>query len=145
MEKIRSNRKTLNRYAAGAAGASLLLAGCGSSNYHVDASEGSVMNTGLLIYETYLQDGHRITEYHDFTSKTSYVDDTSHGFEPTLSYCDGHDLVDVSGFADDNTDQPLASSVSRTVNDPACNDGRLSPTDFPDQTRANGFVIIVKH
>lgn len=74
------------------------------------------------VHYTYFEDGSRITKYRD---QANYAD--------ILSFCDGRDLVDQTerflrpGYS---IERAAGNSIQRSVNHPACADGKLTSDDF---------------
>ena len=91
------------------------LASCGASedNSHNATTTESVHGPGVT--QTYFEDGSRLTEYEDDNENYSNV----------FSYCDGTDLVDQTSY-----NYKSGNAISRTVEHPACADGRLIAEDF---------------
>jgi hypothetical protein len=75
-------------------------------------------NVDVLIDYLYTPTGKRITDYKSNDDYRIFVDDV-------LSYCDGYDLIDVN-----DGHSAHSSSITRTPNHSACQDGRLEPEDF---------------
>lgn len=78
-------------------------------------------NARFKVEDWYTPDGKRLT----------YYQDVGRDINPnaTASYCDGNDLVDVTRTRDD--EEIYGAFKSRSVDHPACDDGRLTPSDFP--------------
>ena len=107
MEKL-----SLKKVAKVAVPLGLLLAACGTDDPVVDkpSINETVSND---ITAKYFEDGTRLLVLPE-------------NFYDVLQFCDGMDLVDVSS----STYVEAGSSVARTINHPACADGRLTPSDF---------------
>jgi hypothetical protein len=103
-----------------AAIAAIAIAGCGSSS-----SETSTQTTPSKPRSPFTRTMHY---YPDGTRIVSYENnDPDNQFVPfdVLDSCDGEDLVEetlVAGVS--------SSSISRSVNHPACADRKLTPSDF---------------
>jgi len=98
----------------------LALTSCGS-NYDsppvIDQTNLSVDNVDDFKVERFFTPSGKMKSY------VSQSDQWASDF--TLSYCQGDDLIDVSGIPDRSAD-----SFLRSPNHSACDDGRLTPEDF---------------
>lgn len=81
--------------------------------------ETNTTDTQPSVETTYYPNGTRLT--------TTYI--PSRHTTMTLSFCDGHDLLDVV-LEDYISSGAAGGSTARTQNHPACADGRLDPKDF---------------
>ena len=93
---------------------SLGLAACGEAPENKDVTI-EMKGNGNVSHQ-YLDDGSRITKIHG-------------RFSDTLAYCDGDDLVEQTHHHK-YMNSGSGNAIARSVDHPACDDGRLSPEDF---------------
>ena len=95
--------------------ASLGLAACGSSG-----------SSSTEVTHESNQDNSITYKYFDNGTRTiNFSDDY---YATILDFCDGPDLVEQTKW-----DSHAGNNVTRSVDHPACKDGRLDPEDFPSQ------------
>lgn len=99
---------------------SLAIASCGGSAESATDSAAKKIDTieQSGAQYTYFDDGSRMTIYQD---EDNYAD--------VLSFCDGRDLVDQTEFMT-YFEKGAGNSIERSVDHPACADGKLTPDDF---------------
>lgn len=96
---------------------SLALFACGGESEETQPAKTDIVEqTG--VNQTYFDDGSRLTEYKD---SDKYAD--------IKSFCDGRDLVEQTEFKV-SAYKAAGNSMARSVNHPACDDGKLVPSDF---------------
>lgn len=104
--------------------ASFALASCSQeSSGTTDHDTPSATSTaGQSIKQAYLADGTRLTTYPDGGG----------AFADVLAYCDGPDLVEqTSRFGEGYLyGGSSGNSIDRSIDHPACTDGRLTASDF---------------
>lgn len=120
MEKLSIPKDALRTFALGSALAlsGLALSACSSDEYGNEPDNSTLAETtsGNAISHEYRQDGTRLTAIDDL-------------FSSVLAYCDGHDLIEQTRHYK-RYDSGSGNSIERSVEHPACIDGRLTPEDF---------------
>lgn len=105
---------------------SLGLAACAKGAPTESAPTPTPIKPDLRVTHKYTPSGKRITSIEDTLDRRPQIADLVVG-RTIISYCDGQDLIDIdAGTAYYNPDD----IYERTLNHPACSDGKLTPEDF---------------